>query len=1015
MNKSFTQILTEELGKLFAPLKTLDTTQGVETLFKDLGYDVPVTDLADLVQDFQQVDLAAEVQDLQNLIASIASIQDQSDLPGVILQVKDKAVAVNAIIKNVIPTVQTTISALTDIQDLPRRLADYLVFKYLEDNYYKAFAFCHVLSLLEWVEKNSKSIKTVQWNRIGLLFTKPIRLFEEAYDWGQVSFDDEEFLDRFSLLLQAFMLPGGVYTQASNLRDFLDPNHAGSGKEIRMPLYNAGTWPDSYMEAGVNLSGVYKDNGTNDMPGLFFYPNLVGGVQIDDNISPDWSIELTASADLTAGLGLEVRPPAKFSVQTDLFSSPGIGDAKLGLRIKNKTTGQGAPTYLLGSPTGTNLSIEAAEFYLFAERSGTESNFGAELSLKQLTLAIQKGDGDGFINKVIPSAGFKAALDFGLGYSLKKGFYFVEGASLKITIPIHKKIGPLEIEDITLEFTPADEGLELALGTTFELELGPFWARVEEIGLKTELVFKADDGGAPELEVGFKPPTGIGLSIDAQGFSGGGYLFIGDHRYAGMLNLNFSGKINITAIAIITTRLPSGEKGFSLLIVLMADGFNPIQLGMGFTLNGIGGLLALHRSMYTEVLREGIKTGTAERLLFPQNPLENVDLIISDLESVFPIVEKQFVFGPMAKLAWGSGSNLVTADLGLFIEIFDPFKLAILGVIRVVIGNDEEKSPIVLKVSFLGEFNPEKKWIAFDASIYDSRIVKFALEGDMAFRLVYGDKPNFVLSVGGFHPAYQPPPLQLNNMKRLTLTLLDEDKAKVAMEAYFALTSNTVQVGAHVDARFKAMGYDVIGYLGFDALFQFNPFMFVFEVSAGFGVYKKGKEKASVSVYLRLKGPSPWNVSGTASAKILGLKFKVDFNKTFGKEDNVTLPDVEVLPLFKVAIEKDDNWLALPAANVNPLVKTRKAEVAGMLVVDPFGALVITQQVVPLKTTIRKFGNQNPVGATLFELSKVKLGASEITSFSDVEENFAPAQFQNLTDSQKLSSPSFRKYSSGIR
>jgi len=1015
MKKSFTQILTIELGKLFAPLKTLNSQEGVIAFFKELGYDIPVAESLTLYNTFESIDLVVEVQQLLALIDSAASIQDQSDLLPVVDQVKDYAIKVNNLIKDVIPVVKSTLNALDDIEALPKRLADYLTFKYLEVNYYKIFAFGHVLGIFEWVETDGKLIKTVQWNRIGLLFSKPIRLFEDTYEWGLVSFDDEEFLNRFSLLLQAFMLPGGVYTQESGLRDFLDPTHTASGKEIRMPLYNAGEWPDTYLEAGINLSGVTKDNGTGDLPGMFFYPNLVGGVQIDDNISPEWSIELTANADLTAGVGLEIRPPARLSIQTDLFSSPGIGEAKIGLKIKNKPAGQDAVTYLIGDETGSNLSVETAEFYLFAERKGADSNFGAELSLKQLTLIIQKDDGDGFISKVIPEAGFKAALDLGLGYSLNKGFYFLEGNSLKITIPIHKKIGPLEIEDIVLEFEPEENVLQLALGTTFELKIGPLWARVEEIGLKAEITFDPENGGAPELDVKFKPPTGIGLSIDTQGFSGGGYLYIGDYRYAGIINLNFSGKLNLTAITIITTRLPNGEKGFSLLIVVTAEGFGAIPIGFGFNLIGVGGLMALNRSMYTDVLREGIKTGTAERLLFPQNPLENAEQIISDLEAVFPIVKDQFVIAPMAKLSWGSGSSLLTADLGLFIELFHPFKLVILGVVRVAIGTDEENSPILLKVSFMGEFNPEKKWISFDATLFGSRLMKFTLEGDMAFRLVYGDKPNFVVSLGGFHPAYQPPPLQLANMKRLTVSILRDDNAEVAMESYFALTSNSVQVGAVVYAKFKAMSYDVKGILGFDALIEFNPFRFIFEVTAGFGLYKNGKEKASVGVYLKLTGPAPWNVCGTASAKLLGMKFKFDFNKTFGEANNVSLPDVDVRPLFVIELDKNENWLALPAPNINPLVKTRSPGTSGDMILDPFGALSISQKILPTKTTLQKFGSQNVVGALWFDISKVVLGNLEMLNFTEVLEDFAPAQFQNLSDGQKLSSPSFKKFPAGIK
>src|SRR6185295_2607876 len=104
--------------------------------------------------------------------------------------------------------------------------------------------------------------------------------------------------------------------------------------------------------------------------------------------------------------------------------------------------------------------------------------------------------------------------------------------------------------------------------------------------------------------VGFKPPKGVGLSIDAGAVRGGGYLFFDteNEEYAGVVQLSILETISITAIGMITTRMPDGSKGFSLLVIISVE-FNPgIQLGMGFTLNGLGGILGLNRTMVLEAL-----------------------------------------------------------------------------------------------------------------------------------------------------------------------------------------------------------------------------------------------------------------------------------------------------------------------------------------------------------------------------------------------------------------------------
>ena len=61
-----------------------------------------------------------------------------------------------------------------------------------------------------------------------------------------------------------------------------------------------------------------------------------------------------------------------------------------------------------------------------------------------------------------------------------------------------------------------------------------------------------------------------------------------------------------------------------------------------------------------------------------------------------------------------------------------------------------------MKVAFLGLLDIEKGLLSFDASIYDSFLGygdwKFSLEGDIAMRLSFGARKDFVNSVGGFHP-----------------------------------------------------------------------------------------------------------------------------------------------------------------------------------------------------------------------------------------------------------------------
>lgn len=58
------------------------------------------------------------------------------------------------------------------------------------------------------------------------------------------------------------------------------------------------------------------------------------------------------------------------------------------------------------------------------------------------------------------------------------------------------------------------------------------------------------------------------------------------------------------ATGLLTTRLPGGASGFSLLVVISSE-FPPVQLGLGFRLVGVGGLLGINRTVAVEALRGG--------------------------------------------------------------------------------------------------------------------------------------------------------------------------------------------------------------------------------------------------------------------------------------------------------------------------------------------------------------------------------------------------------------------------
>jgi hypothetical protein len=490
-----------------------------------------------------------------------------------------------------------------------------------------------------------------------------------------------------------------------------------------------------------------------------------------------------------------------------------------------------------------------------------------------------------------------------------------------------------------------------------------------------------------------------------------------DQRYEGMLELEYEDRISLKAIGLLTTRLPGGKPGFSLLIIITAE-FTPIQLGLGFTLNGVGGLLGLNRTADAERLRSGLRDNTFSSVLFPQNVVENASRILSDLNQLFPAQPNRFLFGPMARIGWGS-PTLITIDLGLLVEVPEPVRVLILGVIRALLP-DEKAKLLQLQVNFLGVIDFQAQRLSFDASLYDSRLLSFTLSGDMAVRLSWGAEPNFLLTVGGFHPAYEPPPLNLPTLRRLSLQLTSGDNPRLTLETYFAITSNTLQFGAKIELLAKAGSFSVYGFLSFDVLFQRNPFYFIASISAKLALRAGSSEIASISLDFTLEGPTPWHAKGTAKLKICWfLTIKVRFDKTFGEHRDTRLDDLLVLPLLKAALSDPGNWEAQPARGRPLLVTFKEIEHSdGQVVVTPFGTLTVQQRVVPLGIEVQRFGSQRPADGNRFAIEKVTVeegDQAEELHTDGVSEQFAPAEFFELTDAQKLSSKSFERYPSGVK
>lgn len=702
--------------------------------------------------------------------------------------------------------------------------------------------------------------------------------------------------------------------------------------------------------------------------------------------------------ELRGGGGLKLRCRAESAAQVD----------EAGALVKSVST--------LGGTSGSGLQIGKAVVEGELEITNESINAAFGISFDHVRLQIAPSDGDGFLSSVLPKDGVNTDASLAINWSTQHGFHFSGSAGLELTLPVHATFGPVRLDSVTLGIATDGSAMRAQASVTAGLMLGPFAVLVDRVGLQALVEFPEHGGnlGVADLALKFKPPSGLGLSINAPTVVGGGFLHFENDQYSGVIQLEIAEKISVKGIALLSTKLPSGGKGYSLVVIIFVEGFTPIQLGFGFLLIGIGGLLAINRSFDEEALRAGLKSHALDSVMFPADPVRNAPQIVSNLNRFFPPAIGHYLFGPMVQLAWGT-PPLITADVALVLELGARRRLLILAQVLSVLPRPDHEL-VRLQMDAVGVLDFDQGTASLDATLQGSRLLnKFPMTGEMAMRLKWESSPNFALAVGGLHPAFNPPP-NFPKLQRIAINISSGNDPRLRCEAYFALTANTVQFGARAELFASAAGFSVHGQIGFDVLIQFDPFAFLADFHAQLQLKRGSTNLFMVELSGSLAGPRPLHLKGKAKFSILwwSISFRVD--KVLIEGETPPRPEpLEVLPRLQEALRDPANWTTNLPSQRRPLVELRAdpSAVADVLL-HPLGTLTIKQTVVPLNTDISRFGQSAPAGARRFTISNIHVGDDGEQQFTPVRDFFAPAQFFEMTDDEKLSRPSFESMEAGI-
>lgn len=735
------------------------------------------------------------------------------------------------------------------------------------------------------------------------------------------------------------------------------------------------------------------------------YARLRSTLQSEQGVGEQFVMAVTASDEVVLGFELPALDPLPASLPKPQFS----GNVEVGLRFGRKSSAQ---PLLLGPADGTHFSIGELGGSIVLKNLAPRLEF----DLKDSKLRLKIGD-DPFLGAVIGDE-IEVALTFGLVADTAGGLRLKDGTGLKATIPLEAiPNSPVQIPFLTFELKKADglNRIEVELSGSFQVQIGPFQGAIDRLGTRLDL--RNLLGGVAEAGWGLKPPSGAGLAIDAGIVKGGGFLLFDPDRgeYGGILDIRLM-QIGVKAIGLIGTKNP---QGWSLLLIIAAN-LPPIQLGFGFTLTGLGGLIGVQHTIDKDALSSGLATGSLDSFLFPQNPIANAPQLFNQLRVIFPFKAGGFIIGPMLELGWGTPS-LVIARVGLLIE---PSQIVFVGQVIVQLPPLVDKSLAILRlqVDFAGGvvFDPLQIW--FDGVLRDSRVLFISLHGQFAFRAIFGDKPSFLISAGGFHPRFTDIPPGIPAPFQRVGCEFSIGIVGVNFDGYFAVTSATVQGGSALRV------WGDVGIASFEGGFEFNAivylvpkFRFETDIHVFAGVEVFGIDFASVDIYGLLAGPGRWHIIGRAEIHtpwpLPDFSFHVD--EEWGGDRETIVRKIALIDALRPELENPVNWSAQLAQGGDAFASFAKlpppaADQKAPLIAHPNAVLQFVQKRLPLAKKLDKVGSDSIEGEREIAIDTLLFGAIEKAPDKILTDNFPAAQFLKMSQDDLLGKPSFDRFTSGL-
>lgn len=652
----------------------------------------------------------------------------------------------------------------------------------------------------------------------------------------------------------------------------------------------------------------------------------------------------------------------------------------------------------------------------------------AILGLRFRTILQPGLTSDPLLAKVMPgSEDPKATTLTTISLDSGQGFYLGDGRkNEKAVLPIRFSFPGVELREVAfgLVRNPAREVTGFELTTSIAAKLGSaVGLQIVGAGFVVTPDGDVEQQAVFALPVSPRWPDAIGLRIKAGPVTGGGFIERVERTYKvdgqDVKRVEFGGvvqlkilKFGVSAIVILS------PDPFSLVLVMGIRFPAAIELSWGFTLNGIGGILALNRTLDLEELKSGMKEHILDKMLFPDNPIAEAPKLLDKVAHVFPPRDGGFVFGPIVELGWGSQAKIIEMKLGVVLALPDPM-IVVLGALRICVPS--KLAPITdIRADVFMAITPE--YLLLFASMRDSTVAGIKISGDLGLYIKWSGSGAFEFSVGGFYPTYEKltgGKPKLGDMDRITIDLSPSKAISFVIKGYFAITAGSVMLG--VDGRLNA-DFSVIvakAWLTLDMIFFWAPrFSFKVAFEVGIEVELLGFTLCSIVFRGTLDGTTPFSLAGHIKVDVWFLPtFDEDLGPVeWGDRPTDSRPAVNTLKLVSAAMNKAEAWkVQLPEHAAQLVTLAQVDDIVGRIA-HPLAGLEVSQTELPLGVKISRIGS-SPVTADMVTIGTPTATPNSglVGAISEVRLGFAPGQFFDLDGEALLARSGFEDMTGGCR